>query len=102
MRASTANGQFGFSLGNLSYIGPSYEEADAAVVKPARRGLGGFLQRLAHGFVEWRRQNALTEQMARMSDRELADIGLTRGDLPYVLGAGFATEQTRGRDHVAY
>jgi uncharacterized protein YjiS (DUF1127 family) len=32
-----------------------------------------------------------------MSDRELADIGLSRGDLPRVFDVDFAADHARGR-----
>ncbi|HEX2215853.1 MAG TPA: DUF1127 domain-containing protein [Xanthobacteraceae bacterium] len=30
----------------------------------------------------WRRYNQSVRELSRLSDRELADIGLTRGDIP--------------------
>jgi uncharacterized protein YjiS (DUF1127 family) len=103
MRAPTANDQFGgFSLGNLSYIGPSYEEADAPVVKPEGHGLTGWMHTLAHRFANWQRRRAVLQEMALMTDHELTDIGLTRADLPRVFDTDFAADHARGRDYIAY
>ena len=37
-------------------------------------------------FAEWQRWPTVREQLARQSDRELADIGLSRADLPPIYG----------------
>lgn len=42
------------------------------------------------------------QEMAMLSDRELADIGLSRVDLPRVFDPTFAAEHVRGRDYLAY
>ena len=102
MRAPTANNHYGFSLGDLSYIGPSYEEAEASVVKPAEHGFGAWMHNLAHRFADWQRRRAVMTEMALMSDHELSDIGLTRSDLPRVFDPGFAADHARGRDYIAY
>src|SRR4051812_2688129 len=97
MSASTANG---FSLGDQSYIGPSYEEADAPVVKSVKQGAGwmvGLVARLA----DWQRRRAVMAEMALMTDHELADIGLTRSDLPRVFDPAFVASHAR-QDYIAY
>jgi uncharacterized protein YjiS (DUF1127 family) len=37
-----------------------------------------------------------------LTEHELADIGLTRADLPRVFDPAFAAEHARGRDYIAY
>jgi uncharacterized protein YjiS (DUF1127 family) len=36
-------------------------------------------------FDEWRRRRALLAELVSMSDRDLADLGITRGDFPAIL-----------------
>jgi uncharacterized protein YjiS (DUF1127 family) len=102
MNAPVARDQFEFSLGNLSYIGPAYEDPQTAEVKPAARGLGGWLRRLATAVAGWRQRQAVLREMQTMTDRELADIGLSRADLARVFDPAFAADYTRGRNYVAY
>jgi len=35
-------------------------------------------------FRQWRRYNESLRELNRLADRELADIGMTRGDIPRV------------------
>jgi uncharacterized protein YjiS (DUF1127 family) len=40
--------------------------------------------------VEFPRRRAVQDELSHLTDRELADIGLSRGDVPHVFDAGFA------------
>ncbi len=42
-------------------------------------------------------RRAVLEELSRLSDRELADIGLTRGDLLLVFDPGFAAQREAAR-----
>ncbi len=46
--------------------------------------LGKPLQRLASWFAEQRRYRRTLAELSTLTDRELDDIGLTRGDLEFV------------------
>lgn len=35
-------------------------------------------------FREWRQYRTTVTELSRMSDRELNDLGITRGDIPFV------------------
>jgi len=35
-------------------------------------------------FREWRRYRETVSELNRMSDRELSDLGISRGDIPFV------------------
>lgn len=35
-------------------------------------------------FREWRRYRETVSELSRMSDRELSDLGISRGDIPFV------------------
>lgn len=41
-----------------------------------------FLSNLIGVFQQWRRYNESVRQLNQLGDRELADIGLRRGDIP--------------------
>ncbi len=43
-----------------------------------------FLSHLLGAFRQWRRYNQSLRELNRLGDRELADIGITRGDIPRV------------------
>ena len=43
-----------------------------------------FLSHLVGVFRQWRRYNQSFRELNRLGDRELADIGITRGDIPRV------------------
>jgi len=99
MNAPVARDQFEYSLGNLSYIGPAYEDPQTAEVKASGRGVAGWLRRLVMAVAAWRQRQAVLQEMQTMSDRELADIGLSRGDLSRVFDPAFAADYSRGRNY---
>lgn len=43
-----------------------------------------FLTHLVGVFQQWRRYNDNLRQLNQLGDRELADLGMTRGDIPRV------------------
>ena len=43
-----------------------------------------FLSHLVGVYQQWRRYNNSLRELNRLGDRELADIGITRGDIPRV------------------
>jgi uncharacterized protein YjiS (DUF1127 family) len=43
-----------------------------------------FLTHLVGAYRQWRRYNRSLRELNRLGDRELADIGITRGDIPRV------------------
>jgi uncharacterized protein YjiS (DUF1127 family) len=52
---------------------------------PAVKGLTiMFLSHLIGVYRQWRRYNQSLRELNRLGDRELADIGITRGDIPRV------------------
>lgn len=107
MSAPLAKSDFVFKLStSRSYIGPDYDPAPAQVQvsTAAPRSLGraiadGLAFALA-GVRGWVGRQTTLAEMDGMSDRELADIGLTRVDLPRVFDADFVADHARGR--VAY
>jgi uncharacterized protein YjiS (DUF1127 family) len=102
MNAPIAKDQFSFSLGNLTYIDSSYDEASAPVVKTPKHSIGAWFGLLVTKVSEWQRRRGVMQELAMMTDRELSDIGLSRSDLSRVFDPGFAVEHARGRDYIAY
>jgi uncharacterized protein YjiS (DUF1127 family) len=52
---------------------------------PTHKGLTTmFLTHVVGVFKQWRRYNESVQQLSRLGDRELADLGITRGDIPRV------------------
>jgi uncharacterized protein YjiS (DUF1127 family) len=45
----------------------------------------GLLTSLAKGFDAWRERRAAAAELSRLSDRDLADIGITRQEIPDIL-----------------
>jgi uncharacterized protein YjiS (DUF1127 family) len=102
MNAPIAKDQFEFSLGNLSYIGPRYEEPQTARVNAPSGDTKSWFGRLVSAIAEWRQRHAVLQEMQTMSDRELSDIGLSRSDINRVFDRSFAQDHARGRDYIAY
>ena len=103
MNASTANDQFAFSLGDLTYIDSAYEgEPTASIVRARKHGVARWFGCLLAHATEWQRRRAIMQEMAMMTDRELSDIGLSRADLARVFDPTFAANRARGRDYIAY
>ena len=100
MNAYSSKDDLDFSLGNVSYIGPAYEDAPTASVKP--HGFRDWLATFWVAILEWRQHQAVLQEMRLMTDRELADVGLTRSDLVRVFDPAFAADRARGRDYIAY
>jgi len=86
---------------SLSYH-TTWDDADYEPVLPARTR--GLLARLAGAVVarfnQWVERRTALEELSGMNDRELADIGLSRSDIPRVTEPGFVEEHaTRGVVH---
>jgi uncharacterized protein YjiS (DUF1127 family) len=66
----------------------------------AQRRRGGVVRKIA-GAVQWLiempRRRAVLETLSSLSDHELADIGLTRADLPRVFDPAFAASRSAAR-----
>ena len=42
-------------------------------------------QKMLANLAEWRRQHRASEELYSLDDRSLADIGITRAEIPYLL-----------------
>ena len=45
----------------------------------------------------WQKRSQISYQLGRMSDRDLADIGINRGDIDAVVRGQFTRDDTRRR-----
>ena len=99
MNAPVTKDQFTFSLGNVSYIDSSYEDAPALVPAEPKHAIRDWFNRQLGALAEWHRRQETLREMEMLTDRELADIGLSRSDLPRVFEASFAADHARGRDY---
>jgi uncharacterized protein YjiS (DUF1127 family) len=102
MSAQLAKADFVFKLAtSQSYIDDDYDPTPLPAAQPAPRGLlrqiGDGLAYLALSVKGWAAKQATLSELGLMSDRELADIGLSRGDLPRVFDAEFVADHVRGR-----
>lgn len=91
-----------FSLGNASYIGPSYEEPQSRTASSPDGARRGWLSRFMAAVGAWRQRQVVLQEMQTMSDRELTDIGLSRSDLVRVFDPAFAADHARGRNYIAF
>ncbi len=86
MSAHIADSQFSFQLPSMSYIDAKWEEPNlrtpAAPARTVRKGgLAAWLSRQVAAFSAWRRERQAAAELGSLTDRELADIGLTRSDI---------------------
>jgi len=83
MSAPIAKSQMAFELPKLSYIDTSWEEP---AVNPAADtvragGIVAWIAARASDVRTWRAKSQSRAELAQLTDRELADVGLNRGDL---------------------
>jgi len=87
MSAPIAKSQFAFELPNLSYVDASLEEPNLRVI-PQRavepHGFGAWLTGRVAAYVARRKHLAALAELEMMTDHELMDVGLTRGDIDRV------------------
>jgi len=79
MSKPIAKSQFAFQLPLLSYVDVHQEEPELGTAVPPRKSR--FIPALIAAFKAWREKSAAMADLSMMTDRELADIGLTRSDL---------------------
>jgi uncharacterized protein YjiS (DUF1127 family) len=94
MTATVSKSQLAFQLPKLSYVDASWEEPNLHTQTREERphGFADFLAGLVASFRAWRERSAALNELSMMDDRELADIGINRSDLPRVFTAEFQKE----------
>src|SRR5271166_1212756 len=83
MSAPMTKSQMAFELPRLSYIDTRWEEPEVQpAVEPVReRGFASWIAARVVGFRTWRENARARAELNNMTDRELFDVGLNRGDL---------------------
>jgi uncharacterized protein YjiS (DUF1127 family) len=94
MSDHAADPRLAFSLPSLSYIDAKWEEPalreSYATPNPVRKtGVAAWLSQQVAAFAAWRSNREAALELSRMSDFELADIGLSRSDLSRVFEPAF-------------
>ncbi len=99
MTASIPKSQLTFSLPNLSYVDARLEEPNLTAPAPQQTATGIFawLARQATNFAAWNRMHDQAAELFGMSDRELSDMGLSRGDIPRVFAPQHAKDLHEAR-----
>jgi uncharacterized protein YjiS (DUF1127 family) len=77
-----------------------FQDEPAYTVEPqaARSGLFAHLRAALRWIAEMPKRQAVMDELSMMSDHELADIGLTRSDLPRVFDPTFAADRAAQRN----
>lgn len=73
-------------------LAEAYQARDASIAATLRRGIaavGRVLAVIGNALVSWPQRRAAYEHLKGLSDRELADIGLSRGDISRVFEPEF-------------
>jgi uncharacterized protein YjiS (DUF1127 family) len=83
-----------FAKDQMSFVMPS-SFSTAQTVWAARRpaGLASRIAAMVQWLAELPRRRAVIEELSALSDHELADIGLTRGEVGRVFDSAFAAER---------
>lgn len=84
------------AAGSLFYDRAAVQGLEGTVADLRRPGLRDVLGRLVRAVADWPRRRAVLAELSMLSDRELADIGLVRGDLRRVFDPAFSAAR-RGR-----
>jgi uncharacterized protein YjiS (DUF1127 family) len=100
MSAPLTKSQMAFDLPKLSYIDTRWEEpAVQPVARPVREhGFASWVAGVVRAFRSWRETSRALTELRGMSDRELFDVGLNRGDFDRIFDNRFNKDlMTRGR-----
>ena len=91
MSAPIAKNQLAFELPKLSYVDASLEEPNLreAPHDASPQGVVAWIACRVAAVAEWNRRQRDLAELTMMTDHELSDIGLSRGDLPRVFQPGF-------------
>lgn len=91
MSAPMTKSQMAFELPQLSYIDTRWEEPGIQpAAEPVRKhGFASWIARRVAAYRTWREDARARAELNRMTDRELFDVGLNRGDLDRIFDVRF-------------
>jgi uncharacterized protein YjiS (DUF1127 family) len=94
MNASTSTTNLDFSEPRSMSRAASGYAAPPAAASESHGGLGRWLADRAAALVAWPKEQAVIHELQTMTDRELADIGLARGDILHVFDRAYVRRLT--------
>jgi uncharacterized protein YjiS (DUF1127 family) len=100
MSAPLTKTQMAFELPKLSYIDTSWEEPDVrtAPTPDRKHGFASWFATRIDAVRSWRARDRAMAELSLMSDRELFDVGLNRGDVDRIFDDRFNQDlRSRGR-----
>jgi uncharacterized protein YjiS (DUF1127 family) len=99
MTAPIAKSQVSFELPKQSYVDARWEEPTLReqAATQAKRGIGAWIADRLAALARWRRDHEQAAELYAMTDRELMDMGLSRGDIPRVLSGQFNKDLNEAR-----
>ena len=103
MSAPMTKSQMAFELPRLSYIDTRWEEPDVQSVPPRaeptrHHGFASWIAAGAAPFRSWLENERARTELSNMTDHQLCDVGLNRGDLDRVFDDRFNQDLlARGR-----
>jgi uncharacterized protein YjiS (DUF1127 family) len=101
MSAPISKTELAFKLPETLSYHSTWDDADYEPVVPAARP--GLAARLMGGararFSAWNARRVALDALAGMTDRELADIGIARSDIPRVMSRAFIEEHAGNGAH---
>jgi uncharacterized protein YjiS (DUF1127 family) len=83
-----------FAKDGMGFAIPAMERAERE--RTQRSGLFARVAAAAQWMAQFPRRQAVIEQLSMLSDHELADIGLTRAELPMVFDSHFRAARRAG------
>ena len=98
MNAPLAKEQIALLMSDsLTYRSPVVEGTDGTITdaRPAPRSLAQRISNFVSGLLAMSHRRAVLDELSSLSDRELADIGLNRGELSRVFDPQFAKARER-------
>jgi len=101
MSAPLTKSQMAFDLPKLSYIDTRWEEPSVQLApQPVVRehGFASWVASRVEAYRTWRSRARAIAELGNMSDRELFDVGLNRGDIDRIFDDRFNQDlRVRGR-----
>src|ERR1700733_1954656 len=89
MSAPMSKSQMAFELPRLSYIDTRWEEPAVQPATEPDRGFAAWIAARVEAYRTWRENARAFVELSNMTDRELFDVGLNRGDVARVFDGRF-------------